>query len=202
MRMAWFGSLLLSLALALPAAAGREIKVYQGIKLSPYHRAYDNSIRGSQKLDQASYRLEVGGLVKRKLSLTYEQVTALPSIKQVVKMPCVEGWTETLLYQGPRLRQVLKLAGVQKGAAWVMFYSPEGYSTGLPLSYLMGDKVLLGYKINGLSLDEARGWPFQLVVPGKLGYKWIKWVTRIELTAKPQQGYWESKGYSNSADAD
>jgi len=202
MRVAWFGSLLLTLALALPAAAGQEIKTCQGVKLSPYHREYDNSIRGPQKLDRASYRLEVGGLVKRKLSLTYEQVTALPSIKQVVKMPCVEGWSETLLYQGPRLRQVLELAGVRKEAVWAMFYSADGYSTGLPLSYLLGDKVLLGCKINGLVLDQARGWPFQLVAPGKLGYKWAKWVTRIELTAKPQRGYWESRGYSNSATAD
>ena len=82
-----------------------------------------------------------------------------------------------------------------------MFHTAEGYSTGLPLKFLLGDKVLLGYKINGLPLGATRGWPLQLVAPGKLGYKWAKWVVRLELTAKPQKGFWEKRGYSNEADA-
>ncbi|MCF8033055.1 MAG: molybdopterin-dependent oxidoreductase [Desulfarculaceae bacterium] len=195
-------ALVLALGLALlPAMAGQEIKTYQGQKLSPYNREYDNSIRGPQKVDRQAYRLKIDGLVDKPQSLTYQQVLALPSVKEVVKMPCVEGWSETLLYQGPRLKEVLKLAGVKKQAAFVMFHSVEGYSTGLPLEFLRGDKILLGYKINGLELDQTRGWPFQLVVPGKLGYKWAKWITRIELTAKPVKGYWEKRGYSNTADA-
>ena len=51
-------------------------------------------------------------------------------------------------------------------------------------------------------LDQRRGWPFQLVAPGKLGYKWAKWITRIELLAKPRKGFWEKRGYSNQADAE
>ena len=84
------------------------------MKLSPYNRDYDNSIRGPQKVDRQAYRLRVEGLVQRPQSLTYDQVIALPSVKEVVLMPCVEGWSETLLYQGPRLSRVLALAGVKK----------------------------------------------------------------------------------------
>jgi DMSO/TMAO reductase YedYZ molybdopterin-dependent catalytic subunit len=196
------GLALLALALVCaPAAAQDEIKTYDGVQLSPYHRDYDNSIRGPQKVAADTYRLKVEGLVGKPLSLTYQQVLALPAVKEVVKMPCVEGWDETLLYQGARLRDLLALAQPRPEATWVMFHSAEGYSTGLPLKYLTGDKVLLGYKINGLPLDAGRGWPFQLVAPGKLGYKWAKWVVRLELTAKPQQGFWEKRGYDNTADA-
>ncbi len=202
MRTTWIVSLLLALTLALPAWAGQEIKTYQGKKLSPYNREYDNSIRGPQKVDHKTYRLRIDGLVDRPQSLPYAQVLSLPWVKQVVVMPCVEGWSETLLYQGPRLKELLKLAGVQKQATYVLFHSAEGYTTGLPLSYLQGDKVLLGYRINGLELDQTRGWPFQLVAPGKLGYKWAKWITRIELLPKPVRGYWEKRGYSNTADTD
>ncbi|MCB2192234.1 MAG: molybdopterin-dependent oxidoreductase [Deltaproteobacteria bacterium] len=194
-------ALLLAALICAPAAAGDEIKTYNGVKLSPYHREYDNSIRGPQKVARDTYRLKVQGLIKKPLSLTYQQVLALASVKQVVDMPCVEGWTETLLYQGVRLRELLAMAQPKPEATWVMFHSAEGYSTGLPLKYLMGDKVLLGYKINGLPLDATRGWPFQLVAPGKLGYKWAKWIVRLELTAKPQKGFWEKRGYSNSAEA-
>jgi len=197
---AWL-ALLAVLCFSLPAAAQTEIKTFEGVKLSPYHRDYDNSICGPQKVESASYRLKVDGLVEKPLSLSYQQVLALPSIREVVKMPCVEGWTETLLYQGVRLRELLALAGPKAQATWVMFHSAEGYSTGLPLKRLLGDKVMLGYKINGLPLDAARGWPFQLVAPGKLGYKWAKWLVRLELTAEPQKGYWEKRGYSNTADA-
>ncbi|MCB2227628.1 MAG: molybdopterin-dependent oxidoreductase [Desulfarculaceae bacterium] len=201
MRVFSIAVLILALGLAPAALAGQEIKTFQGKKLSPYHREYDNSIRGPQKVDRKAYRLKIDGLVERPQSLTYQQVTALPSVKEVVLMPCVEGWTETLLYQGPRIRELLALAGVKPEAAFVMFHSVEGYSTGLPLKYLSGDKILLGYRINGLELDATRGWPFQLVAPGKLGYKWAKWITRIEVLAKPVKGYWEKRGYSNKADA-
>lgn len=194
-------ALLMVALICAPAAAGDEIKTYGGVKLSPYHRTYDNSIRGPQKVNPGTYRLKVDGLVQKPLSLTYRQVLDMPSVKQVVDMPCVEGWTESLLYQGVRLGGLLAMAQPKPEATWVMFHSAEGYSTGLPLKYLRGDKVLLGYKINGLSLDATRGWPFQLVAPGKLGYKWAKWVVRLELTAKPQKGFWEKRGYDNTADA-
>ena len=199
-KAAWLA--LLALALwCVPATAQDEIKTYEGVKLSPFHRSYDNSIRGPQKVDPTSLRLRVEGLVAKPLSLTYQQVRDLPSVKEVVRMPCVEGWTETLLYQGVRLRDLLALAQPKPEATWVMFHSAEGYSTGLPLKYLQGNKVLLGYKINDLDLDASRGWPFQLVAPGKLGYKWAKWIVRLELTAAPQKGFWEKRGYSNEADA-
>ncbi|MCF8043489.1 MAG: molybdopterin-dependent oxidoreductase [Desulfarculaceae bacterium] len=194
-------ALLMAVLICAPAAAGDEIKNYDGVKLSPYHRTYDNSIRGPQKVAKDTYRLKVDGLVQKPLSLSYKQVLAMPSVKEVVDMPCVEGWTEKLLYQGVRFSDLLALAGPKPKATWVMFHSAEGYSTGLPLKFLRGEKVLLGYKINGLPLDPTRGWPFQLVAPGKLGYKWAKWVVRVELTAKPQKGFWEKRGYSNTADA-
>lgn len=193
--------LLLAALICAPAMAQEEIKTYDGVKLSPYHRDYDNSIRGPQKVDPKTYRLKIEGLVQKPLSLTYKQILDMPSVKEVVDMPCVEGWSETLLYQGVRLRELLALAGPKPRATWVMFHSAEGYSTGLPLKFLQGDKVLLGYKINGLSLDATRGWPLQLVAPGKLGYKWAKWVVRLELTADPMRGYWEKRGYDNKADA-
>ena len=194
-------ALLIAALICSPAAAGDEIKTYKGGQLSPYHRTYDNSIRGPQKVAKDAYRLKVDGLVQKPLSLTYKQILDMPSVKEVVDMPCVEGWTETLLYQGVRLSDLLALAGPKPEATWVMFHSAEGYSTGLPLKFLQGDKVMLGYKINELPLDATRGWPFQLVAPGKLGYKWAKWVVRLELTAKPQKGFWEKRGYDNTADA-
>jgi DMSO/TMAO reductase YedYZ molybdopterin-dependent catalytic subunit len=59
---------------------------------------------------------------------------------------------------------------------------------------------LLAYRVNGDMLPADQGFPLRLVVPGKLGYKWIKWVTDINVLSGQYKGYWESRGYSNQAD--
>jgi len=118
----------------------------------------------------------------------------------VVTMPCVEGWDERLLYEGVLLSDIFALAQPKAGAAYAAFFAADGYSSALPLKYLQDSKALLGFKINGLVLDEKRGFPFQVVAEKKLGYKWVKWVTRIELKEKAYLGYWEKRGYDDKAD--
>lgn len=195
----------LVLCLAAPGAARggeKEIRTYQGKKLSPFHREYDNSIRGPQQVDAATYRLTVDGEVENPLSLSYREVLALPHHERLVTMPCVEGWSEDLLYQGVLLQDILKRARPRKGAAYLVFHCADGYTTGLELDYLQRAGALLAFKINGLTLDAKRGFPFQLVVPHKLGYKWAKWIVRLELTRARRLGYWEKRGYSDQADTE
>ncbi|MBI5521092.1 MAG: molybdopterin-dependent oxidoreductase [Desulfarculus sp.] len=193
---------LLLLPLAAAAADPRpgEITEYQGQKLSPYDRHYDNSIKGAQKIDRQAYRLEVGGLVDKPLSLSYPEILALASQTRVENMPCVEGWDERLLFQGVAVADLLALAGARPQGSTVIFRAADGYSSALPLAYVQKAQVLLAYKVNGLELGIRRGFPLQVVAPHKLGYKWVKWVTAVELTDQPHLGYWEKKGYSDQAD--
>jgi DMSO/TMAO reductase YedYZ molybdopterin-dependent catalytic subunit len=199
-------SLLIIAMFAAPvwsASPQNEIKEYQGQKLSPFARAYDNAIEQplERQVNLKSYRLKVEGAVEKPLSLSYDQVLALPQVKRVVNMPCVEGWTETLLYEGVRLMDLLKQAGIKPGVSTVIFHTAgKRYSSSLSLDYVKKADVLLGFKINGLTLDQKRGFPFQVVASHKLGYKWVKWVERIELSEKPYEGFWEKRGYSNQAD--
>ena len=89
--------------------------------------------------------------------------------------------------------------GTQPDATYVVFYGSDGYSTGLPLDYLRNQQVLMAYGINNVTLPAARGFPFQLVAVNKYGYKWAKWITSIDVVNSTVEGYWESRGYSNSA---
>jgi len=189
------------LAPALVAAAGPEIEVreYKGQKLDPFDRAYDNSIKGPQEVDPGTFRLKVEGLVDKPLALSYEEVLALPRQEKVIVLHCVEGWSEKLLFEGVRLKDLLDLARPKPGAVKVIFWAADGYSSALPLSYLLERGIILAARINGLKLDSRRGFPFQLVAEDKLGYKWVKWVVRLELTDKDYQGFWEQRGYSNEA---
>ncbi len=184
---------------SLPAGSA-EIRVYEGIQLDPFDRKYDNSIKGPQYVDKDAYRLEVTGLVGKPLKLTYDEVMALPHVKKVFTLHCVEGWDETLLYEGVLLKDVLKGAGPRPGIKSVIFYAADGYSSSVPYEYAKKKNIMLGAMINGLVLDAKRGFPFQVVNDDKLGYKWVKWVTKIELTDKDYRGFWERRGYSNDAD--
>lgn len=146
------------------------------------------------------YRLKVSGLVENPISLSYKEIKAMTSEERLVELPCVEGWSETGLWKGPRLTDVLDKAVEKGNAATVVFYSPGGYTTSLSVADVKKADPLLAYGVNGETLPRDLGFPVRLVVPGKLGYKWIKWVNKIELIEGDYEGYWEKRGYSNEAD--
>ena len=179
--------------------AETEIREYQGKPLDPFDREYDNSIKGPQQLDIATYRLEIKGLVEAPQSLTYQKVLKLPMTKRAIILHCIEGWDERLLFEGVRLADLLALAKPRKGVSTVIFYAADGYSSSLSYADVVRLDVMLAAKINGKVLDATRGFPFQVVAESKWGYKWVKWVTRIELSDKPYKGFWEQRGYDNEA---
>jgi len=85
----------------------------------------------------------------------------------------------------------------------VILYSIDGYTTSLPVEYLLKNNIILAYKINGITLPKEIGFPFQLVAEGKWGYKWARWINKIELSSDINfRGFWESRGYSNEGDLD
>jgi DMSO/TMAO reductase YedYZ molybdopterin-dependent catalytic subunit len=109
----------------------------------------------------------------------------------------VEGWSVTILWEGVLLKDLLTEAGVSPDAKYVTFRAADGYSTSFPLSYLLDNNIMIAYRMNGQTMLPERGYPFQLVAEDKWGYKWIKWITEIEVTDQNVKGYWESRGYSN-----
>lgn len=153
-------------------------------------------------IDEVNYRLRITGLVEREIALGLVDIMALPAEERLLELPCVEGWTEKALWRGTRLLPLLENAGIKEGADNVVFSSPGGYTTSLTLEDLRESDPLLAYAVNGEALPQEQGYPLRLVVPGKLGYKWIKWLTGIEVISGEYRGYWESRGYSNRADAD
>lgn len=202
------GALGLVLGLFSLSAAGAvplptvEVREYQGIRLGSVKDFRENSIRGVQQIDPASYRLVVDGLVEKPLSLSLEQTARLPRSRKVVRIDCLEGWSVTALWEGFLVSDLLKLAGPRPPAKIAIFHAVDGYTTSLPLDYLVSKKILLADTINGIVLPPANGYPFQLVAEAKWGYKWIRWVNRIELSDNTAyRGTWEKQGYSNKGDA-
>ena len=82
----------------------------------------------------------------------------------------------------------------------VLFRCADGYTTSLPLSYLLKYDIILAYEVNGTPLSVSDGFPLRLIAFGKYGYKWAKWITGMEATEKSVIGYWEGMGYTDKAD--
>ena len=180
-----------------------EATEFQGVKLTPIKDQNNNALKGTQIINKDTYKLTIDGLVDHPLTLSYADLQAYPQISQLMDLNCVEGWNFTAKWTGPALSAIFADAGVQPGAVIAIFYTadvPEGY-TSLDLNYIDANNIILALKLNDITLPPDRGFPFQVVAMSKFGYKWAKWVTRIELSSNTNfRGYWESNGYNNNAD--
>jgi len=179
-----------------------EITDYQGEKLDSINDFRENSIAGPQHIDINGYRLNLTGLVQNQRTYTYNDIIDNHvSYEKVVTINCVEGWSVKILWEGVLVKDLLSEADYNTTARVVIFYAEDGYSTGLPLTYIIDNNIMIAYKMNGVVLPPERGFPFQLVAESKYGYKWIKWITKIEVSDNVNYlGYWESRGFPNSAD--
>lgn len=177
-----------------------EVRQYKGQNLGAIADFRENSIKGPQKVDRASYRLTVDGAVATPAKYTYTDVLSKETTyTKVVTLNCVEGWSVKALWEGVLISDLVDRAKPQADAVTVIFHAVDGYATSMPLSYIRDHKLLLAYRLNGVELPEAVGFPFIVVAEDKWGYKWCRWVERMELsTSSAYQGYWESRGYSNS----
>ena len=171
----WYGS-----PITLP---GAEVRAYEGKDLSSINDFRENSIRGPQFVNISEYRLTVTGLTNETDVYTYREVLdRYPHYSKVITLFCVEGWDVTILWEGVMVRDLILDAGIDPRANTVVFTAHDGYTTSLPLDYLINSDIIMAYRMNNLTLPAERGYPFQLVAEDKWGYKWIKWIEKIELS--------------------
>jgi len=151
--------------------------------------------------DPATWRLEVGGLVDRKLSLSYDELRALPRASQVSDFHCVTGWSvKNVKWTGVRLADIFGEAKLQSGAHGLQFVSAEvPYVDYLTLEQGRIPDVMLAYEMDGKPLPREHGAPLRLVIPEMYGYKNVKWLQQINLVPGEQLGYWEKLGYDQNA---
>jgi len=181
--------------------SGVEVRDYNGEKLGSINDFRENSIKGVQYIDAANYKLEIYGLVSSPAIFSYDDVLRLKAYQKVVTLNCIEGWSVKALWEGVLVRDLLKNIEIKPEAKTVIFYAVDGYSTSFPLDYILNNDIIMADKLNGVTLPAERGFPFQLVAEQKWGYKWIKWITKIELSSDTNyKGFWESRGYNNNGD--
>ncbi|BAI62162.1 conserved hypothetical protein [Methanocella paludicola SANAE] len=186
-------------AVSSPAGLA-ELTQYEGQRLDPMKNIRVNSIKGTQHIEADKYSIGVGGLVDMPKKYSYSDLVNRSSLKKVVTLHCVEGWDATALWEGFPLKGLLDEAGIKPGAKTVIFYAQDGDSTSFSLDDIRAQFFLVAHKINNVPLTAEHGYPTRLVAGEKWGYKWLKWITRIELSDQEYKGYWETRGYSNNGD--
>jgi DMSO/TMAO reductase YedYZ molybdopterin-dependent catalytic subunit len=164
-----------------------------------------NSVAPVPEFDENTWRLTVDGLFRKPLTLTFSQFKDLPQVEQTRDFYCVEGWSVTgVQWTGVTLRELMARADIDPQATHLIFHSGDsaGYTDSLTLEEAMRTDTLLAHMLNGEALTPDMGRPLRLVLPGNYGYKYVKWVVRVEavaLGAKGYSGYWEGYGYPQDA---
>jgi DMSO/TMAO reductase YedYZ molybdopterin-dependent catalytic subunit len=162
-----------------------------------------NSVAPGAAFDEATWRLTVDGLVGNPLSLTFSEFKALPQVERVRDFYCVEGWgVKGVEWGGVMVSEIMKVAEIDPQATHLVFYSSDGvYTDSVTLEEAKRDDTLLAHELDGALLPPKLGQPLRLVLPGTLGYKYVKWVVRVEAINSPDgyKGYWEQRGYPEDA---
>ncbi len=178
----------------------------QTSELTPTARFYyvSKNLAGDPVVDGQKWRLSIGGLVNRPMTLSLDDLRAMPAVLQDRTLECISNdvggdLISTAHWTGVRLADLLKTAGIKVGASELVFHCADGYSDSLHLSQALGERALVVYLINGQPLPTAHGYPARLLVPGLYGMKNGKWVTDLEVGAGGYQGYWEQQGWSREA---
>ena len=149
----------------------------------------------------SDWRLQIHGEVDKPIILSYQNLLHLDQVKVTCDIHCVTGWT--LLdseWQGVRLSTILDAVRPRKKAKFVIFEAAHGYTSNVPISEAGKKDVILAHSFTGEKLPKEYGAPVRALVPDRYLYKSAKWIEGIKVTSVDEPGYWESQGYSNSAD--
>jgi DMSO/TMAO reductase YedYZ molybdopterin-dependent catalytic subunit len=134
-------------------------------------------------VDIASYRLKVVGLVEQELSLSFEEIKALPPAREYAELECPGFFTDKGTWTGVRVRDLLDLAGLGKKGSALTFTSADGaYSQTLPLDKALEDGMLIAYRFEDREFSPVHGFPLRLVARNQPGYIWVKWLGEIAVT--------------------
>ena len=159
------------------------------------------------EVDATSWTLTVKGLVNNPLTITYEQIKAMPSVEEYATLQCVSNkiggdLISTALWKGVRLKDVLQKAQVKPDAKYIAFRCYDGYDVGIPLERGLLEASILAYDMNLAPLTSEHGYPVRAIVPGLYGMMNPKWITEIELVDNVYEGYWARNGWTNIATED
>jgi DMSO/TMAO reductase YedYZ molybdopterin-dependent catalytic subunit len=152
-------------------------------------------------VDLATWNLTVSGEVEQPLTLTFEQLRALPATDVTTDIHCVTRWSRfDARFKGVHWRELAALCAPKPSARFVLAHAEQGFTANVPLAALEDEHALIVYEADGEPLTPEHGWPVRLFIPTKYFWKSAKWLRSLELSTVDTPGFWERYGYHNDAD--
>jgi hypothetical protein len=167
--------------------------------ITPNDQFFELQIGEIPNIEKDNWSLTITGAVENEITFNYENLTQRGSVSEIATLECVDGPFGTAKWEGIPLFRILELAGVLTSAKDLVFYAADNYTDSLNLKEASAKNVLLAFKMNGVDLPPAQGFPVRLVCPDHYGYKWVKWIVKIEVVEYDYIGFWESRGWSDNA---
>jgi DMSO/TMAO reductase YedYZ molybdopterin-dependent catalytic subunit len=147
------------------------------------------------------WKLSVNGLVEKPLTLSWDAFSALPQVDDVSDFHCVTTWSKyDCRWGGVAFTTLYELAQPKSEAQFVYFTGYDGYSTNVPLAACLDDDVMIATRFDGAPLPREHGGPARVIIPKLYAWKGAKFVSGITFLADDKLGFWEVRGYSNTAD--
>ena len=170
-----------------------------GQKLTTGFPVLDLGVQPAVPLEK--WKLSLGGLVENPCELTWPQFNALPQVEDVSDFHCVTTWSKfDCRWKGVAFTTLYELARPRPEAAFAYFTGNDGYSTNVPLERCLDDDVLVATSFDGAPLRLEHGGPARVIIPKLYAWKGAKFVNGIAFLAEDKLGFWEVRGYSNTAD--
>ena len=152
-------------------------------------------------IDIATWDLNVFGLVRNPVRLSFDELRELGERDQTSDIHCVTRWTRLdMPWKGVPLRAILDLVEPLDSARYVIAHAEQGYTANLPIEALQDPDVMIGLEADGAPLTPEHGYPARLVVPKRYFWKSAKWLRGLEFSDVDKPGFWEGYGYHNEGD--
>jgi len=159
------------------------------------------SYESTPRFDPAKYQFRVWGEVENPFELTWDELQALPRTTLTADFHCVTTWSRyDNAWEGVHIRDIIQRAKPTAKAQFVVAHSWTGYTTNMPYADFNDDDVMIVFNHDGAPLTAEHGGPVRLIVPKLYAYKSAKWLSGLEFLTADKPGFWEIRGYSNSAD--
>lgn len=150
------------------------------------------------------WRLEIGGAVTNPITLSFDDLKALPAVDETTTLACIGnplggGLLSTAIWHGVPLQSLLAMAKPEAGVTEVLFTANDDYTNTIEFEKVAAEGMIVAFGMNGAPLPQRHGYPVRIITPGRYGEKNVKWVTRIDLRKEHTKGYYESQGWDRDA---
>jgi DMSO/TMAO reductase YedYZ molybdopterin-dependent catalytic subunit len=152
-------------------------------------------------VDLATWTIAITGEVEEPVTLSFDELKALPAREVTTDIHCVTRWSRfDAGFKGVHWSELAKLARPKPTANFAIAHAEHGFTANVPVSALEDENALVVYEADGEPLTPEHGWPVRLFIPTKYFWKSAKWLRGIELSSIDKPGFWERYGYNNNAD--